>query len=131
MTTEEPKPINPFKDAVRSYAHAIGLRLVKSREFVGQPGELGIVRWADAVIEAIKIAKSRKEWDYQIPDENTVHRQINYLADPNWVCEDVPRPPGEKTLWLHVPKKIWELDARTGEGRPQSTYKPNPEAYTD
>lgn len=123
MSEQDIKPkSNPYWDAVRSYAHCVGLTLSRSRTFNGNGGELAIGTWAEATIKSMRKAKERGEWDFQVADEDTVRRRINELADIRF---------GVPTLWLHVPKKLFEVDSRTGQGRAQSTYSPNPEAYKD
>jgi len=117
---------SPYRRAIRGIAHAVGLRVVASRSFSGMSDTIGVWYWVAETEKAIQKLKEQRQWDYPqgVPDASTIKRRINYLADPKWLDEGVPRPQDEPPLWDHLALEYFDVDPMMSTTRKQSSYRP-------
>ena len=117
--------VSPYYSAIRNVASEVGLRKCNERAFAGMSGSIGVWLWVDLTIKEIEVLKKRGEWAFGIPDTSTVKRRLNYLADPAWLDDGLPRPEDSPPLWRHLPVNVNDVDpSGRGHVRNQSAYQP-------
>lgn len=121
--SEQVQRANSYYAAIRNEAHVTGERLANSRTFWHENPAIGINYWVSEVIRSIRGLKEAKLWRFDVPNEATVRRRINYMADPSWLDEEEPRPPDSRPLWEHLPLRIMDKDPQTAHLSLQSAYR--------
>lgn len=115
---------SPYHAAIQTIADEVGRRKCNEREFAGMSGSIGVWLWIDLTIKAIEALKKRGEWRFEVPNEATVRRRLNYLADSDWIDQGIPRPEDYPPKWKHLNVNINDSDRISGHVSNQSAYQP-------
>ncbi len=101
--------------SIRAILHAVGLREVASRDWWAKgTGQIGVHKWTWLANKEIISLKTRKLWEKPLPNEATLRRRINYLADERWVDDGILRPLEEPPLWKHLSLQIKDVNPWKG-----------------
>ena len=98
--------------SLRAVLHNVGFLKVKEREYGGLGASLGVHLWTWLAEERIMKLKSEGRWEGGIPNEPTLRRRVNYLADEDCLDEGIPRPSDEPPLWERTPFRILDGNPR-------------------
>jgi len=86
---------SPYRSLMKAVLNEVGRLEIARRKFEGLPLRVGVhVATKKAHEEIIRRARAGR-WPFsQIPGEADLRRRLNYMADPDWLDEGVPRTSG-------------------------------------
>lgn len=130
MSQQQVRVQTPMRKAAQQVASFVGKRICEERmRFppawrAPAPASVGVWKWLDEAMKEIARLKEARQWDYEVPDTDTVHRLINYLADKDETDDGVARGADDPPQWERMGLKYLDTDPRGIKGvKVQSTYR--------
>ena len=98
--------------SLRSILHRVGSMKARERGFAGLGASIGVHLWTWLAEQEMIRLKQAGLWEGDVPNEPTLRRRVNYLADEEWLDEGIPRPSDEPPLWERTPFKVMDGNPR-------------------